>query len=79
MKIKDLISKLEELSQQSELGLDANIFLVENWHALGAVNQITRDLETTDLVFGKVTNYPIMRNESSNIEGVIIGYLNTVE
>ena len=79
MKIKELINILEELSQQSEQGLDTPVLLVENWHSLGAVQQEVRDIDLTDITFGKVNAFPIIRNNSECVEGIIIGYLNTYE
>lgn len=79
MKIKDLISILEELSQQSELGLDTPVLLAENWFSSGAIQQEVRDILIADLRFGKVNEFPTMRNLSQEIEGVIIGHLNTIE
>lgn len=79
MKIKDLISILEELSEKSELGKDTPVLLVENWYSMNAIQQEVRDILNTDLRFGKVNEFPIMRNLSQEIEGVIIGHLNTIE
>lgn len=79
MKIKELIDNLTIISEQSELGLDTPVLLAENWFSLGSIQQEVRDILPTDLRFGKVNDYPIMRNLSKNIEGIIIGHLNTVE
>lgn len=79
MKIKELINILEELSQQSEQGLDTPVLLVENWASMDTIQQEVRDIELSDLTVGKVNDFPIMRNSSESIEGLIIGYLNTVE
>lgn len=78
MKIKDLISKLEELSQQYESGLDTHIFIVENWFSMNSIQQEVRDLYNSDLTIGKVNEFPVMKNLSNEVEGLIIGYLNKV-
>ena len=44
MKLKELIDQLTIISEQSELGLDTPVLLVENWHSLGAVQQEVRIL-----------------------------------
>lgn len=79
MKLKELIDQLTIISEQSELGSDTPVLLVENWHSLGAVQQEVRDIDLTDITFGKVNAFPIIRNNSECVEGIIIGYLNTYE
>lgn len=71
MKIKDLIAKLQELDPETE------ILIAENWHSMGAVQQEVRDVLDTDFRIGKINEFPVMRNLSSHVEGLIIGHLNT--